>query len=95
MIAGAIELLARGRGSHSAAAARWGAAGLVGLAVGPAIGGLLTELLSWESIFLLQVPVVVRRSSRPRARRRQPERGRAGRAATRGPRSRSACCRRG
>ena len=44
VIAGAIELLARATGSHSAAAARWGAAGLAGLAVGPAIGGLLTDL---------------------------------------------------
>jgi MFS family permease len=59
VIAGAIELLARATGSHSAAAARWGAAGLAGLAVGPAIGGLLTDLLSWESIFVLQVPVVL------------------------------------
>ena len=57
VIAGAIELLARATGSHSAAAARWGTAGLAGLALGPAIGGLLTDLLSWESIFLLQVPV--------------------------------------
>jgi MFS family permease len=59
VIAGAIELLARATGSHSAAAARWGAAGLAGLAVGPAIGGVLTDLVSWESIFVLQVPVVL------------------------------------
>ena len=59
VIAGAIELLARATGSHSAAAARWGTAGLAGLALGPAIGGILTDLLSWESIFVLQVPVVL------------------------------------
>lgn len=59
VIAGAIELLAGATGSHAAAAARWGAAGLAGLALGPAIGGLLTDLLSWESIFLLQAPVVL------------------------------------
>ena len=59
VIAGAIELLARALGSHSAAAARWGTAGLAGLALGPAIGGLLTDLVSWQSIFLLQVPVVL------------------------------------
>jgi MFS family permease len=59
VIAGAIELLARATGSHAAAAGRWGTAGLAGLALGPAIGGLLTDLVSWESIFLLQVPVLL------------------------------------
>lgn len=73
-IAGSIELLARREGSHQAAARLWGAAGTAGLALGPAVGGLLTELFSWESIFLLQVPLVflliaVREPARP------PERG--------------------
>lgn len=58
-LAGAIELLARDRGSHREAAKLWGAAGTVGLAVGPALGGLLTELFSWQAIFVLQVPLVV------------------------------------
>jgi MFS family permease len=58
VIAGAIELLASARGSHRAAAPLWGAAGTAGLALGPALGGALTELLSWEAIFILQVPVV-------------------------------------
>ncbi len=59
VIAGAIELLARSRGTHQRAAAAWGTAGLIGVAVGPAVGGLLTQLISWESIFLVQVPVVL------------------------------------
>ena len=58
-IAGAIELLARSRGTHREAASAWGAAGLIGIAVGPAAGGLLTELISWEAIFIVQVPVVL------------------------------------
>lgn len=57
-IAGAIELLARTEGNHRRAAALWGAAGTAGLALGPALGGLLTERFSWESIFLLQVPLL-------------------------------------
>jgi MFS family permease len=57
-IAGAIELLSRATGSHRAAAPLWGTAGLAGLALGPAAGGILTELLSWESIFFVQIPLI-------------------------------------
>ncbi|MBI2683962.1 MAG: MFS transporter [Actinobacteria bacterium] len=35
----------------------WTSAGILGAAVGPAIGGLLTQGLGWESIFLLQAPI--------------------------------------
>ena len=59
VIAGAIELLARSRGSHAMGAAAWGAAGLIGIAVGPAAGGLLTQVISWQAIFVVQVPVIV------------------------------------
>lgn len=59
VIAGAIDLIARGRGSHQLAAPVWGGAGLIGLAVGPAAGGALTEILSWEAIFAMQIPVLL------------------------------------
>jgi MFS family permease len=58
-IAAAIEFLAGAHGSHERAAAVWGGAGLAGLALGPAAGGLLTELLSWEAIFAFQVPLLL------------------------------------
>jgi hypothetical protein len=59
VIAGAIELLARAHGSHAAGARIWGAAGTAGLALGPAVGGVLTEAFSWQSIFVLQVPLIL------------------------------------
>ncbi len=36
----------------------WGGAGIFGAAVGPALGGALTELLSWQAIFSAQVPLL-------------------------------------
>jgi len=59
VVAAVIELLARSCGSHRRAAPVWGGASVVGLAVGPALGGLLTDFLSWQSIFAFQVPVVL------------------------------------
>ena len=37
----------------------WAAAGVAGAAFGPAIGGLLTQLISWQSIFVAQVPLAL------------------------------------
>ena len=37
----------------------WVAAGIFGAALGPAAGGILTEFLGWESIFLVQVPLAL------------------------------------
>ena len=35
------------------------APGATGAALGPAVGGVLTELVSWQSIFLIQVPIAL------------------------------------
>lgn len=48
----------------------WIAAGVIGIALGPASGGLLTELLSWRAVFFAQAPLaavalVVALRSRP------------------------------
>ena len=37
----------------------WVGAGVLGAAFGPAAGGILTALLGWESIFLVQVPLAL------------------------------------
>jgi MFS family permease len=54
-----LELLPATVGSERRAATLWAAAGATGAALGPALGGLLTELVSWQSIFLFQVPIAL------------------------------------
>jgi len=54
-----LELLPATVGSERRATVVWASAGATGAALGPALGGLLTELVSWQSIFLLQVPVAI------------------------------------
>ncbi len=54
-----LELLPATVGSERRAAAVWATAGATGAALGPAIGGLLTELVSWQSIFLVQAPLAI------------------------------------
>lgn len=43
---------------RSVYATRWGAAGAVGIALGPVVGGGLNVLLSWRWAFLVNVPIV-------------------------------------
>ncbi len=54
-----LELLPATVGSERRAAKVWATAGATGAALGPAVGGILTELVSWQSIFLLQVPLAL------------------------------------
>jgi MFS family permease len=54
-----LELLPATVGSERRAAAVWATAGATGAALGPAVGGLLTELVSWQSIFLIQAPLAI------------------------------------
>jgi MFS family permease len=58
-VTAALELLPATVGSERSATRVWAAAGATGAALGPAIGGILTELVSWQSIFLIQVPVAL------------------------------------
>src|SRR4051794_12863530 len=57
VLLGAFELLDAGR-PGSRGRRMWTAAAILGAAVGPALGGTLTELLDWRAIFLVQAPVV-------------------------------------
>lgn len=56
-VCASLELLPAAVGSERRAVAAWAAAGAAGAALGPGIGGLLTEFISWQSIFLVQVPL--------------------------------------
>ncbi len=58
LVTAALDLLSRDGGDEGAVRV-WVGAGVVGAAFGPAAGGVLTQLLGWESIFLAQVPVAV------------------------------------
>jgi predicted MFS family arabinose efflux permease len=56
-VCAALELMPAASGSERAAALTWARAGAIGAALGPGLGGVLTELVSWQSIFFVQVPV--------------------------------------
>src|SRR6202008_3507452 len=59
LLAGAIALLGALCGSGTRGLAVWTAAGTLGAAVGPALGGIATQLFDWRAIFALQVPVAL------------------------------------
>src|SRR4051812_32814455 len=57
-LVGGFDLL--GAGEEDTPGRRlWTAAAVVGFASGPAIGGLLTQLFDWRSIFVVQIPVAL------------------------------------
>jgi MFS family permease len=59
IVTAALDLLSETMVSEARAARVWVAAGVLGAALGPAAGGILTEALGWESIFLVQVPLAI------------------------------------
>jgi len=61
LVCAALDLLseADGGGSDARAVRTWASAGIAGAALGPAVGGILTETLGWESIFFVQAPLAL------------------------------------
>jgi MFS family permease len=59
VVCAALELLPRTTGSEARAVAAWASAGALGAAIGPAAGGLLTEAISWQAIFIAQTPTIL------------------------------------
>ena len=59
VVCAALDLLADAAGTEASAARVWALAGVIGASIGPAVGGILTQLLGWESIFIAQAPVAL------------------------------------
>ncbi|HEU6444797.1 MAG TPA: MFS transporter [Gaiellaceae bacterium] len=59
VVCAALGLLAGVMGADAPAARIWALAGILGAALGPAAGGVLTQLFGWESIFAVQAPAAL------------------------------------
>lgn len=59
LLAGCLALLSALTGSAERGLAVWTTAGTLGAAVGPALGGILTQFFSWRGIFVFQAPVAL------------------------------------
>ena len=59
VVCAALGLLAAATGADAPAARIWAFAGILGAACGPAAGGILTQLFGWESIFVVQAPLLL------------------------------------
>jgi MFS family permease len=59
VVCAALDLLTNVMEAQRPAARVWALAGVLGASVGPAAGGILTQALGWESIFVVQAPVIL------------------------------------
>ncbi len=57
LLAGSLPVLGALAGSTARGVAVWTMAGTFGAAVGPALGGVLTQAFDWRAIFVFQAPV--------------------------------------
>jgi predicted MFS family arabinose efflux permease len=57
LLAGSLPILGALSGSRARGAAIWTLAGTLGAALGPALGGVLTQAFDWRAIFVVQAPV--------------------------------------
>ncbi len=58
LLAGSLAVLDSIVASEGRGRRWWALAGAAGAALGPALGGALTELFDWRAIFFVQAPVV-------------------------------------
>jgi MFS family permease len=57
LLAGSVGVLEALTASRTRTIGLWTGAAGIGVAVGPALGGLLTEAFDWRAIFIVQVPI--------------------------------------
>jgi MFS family permease len=57
LLIGALPLIRSLASSSHRGTALWAGAGVLGAALGPALGGALTDVFSWRAIFFAQVPI--------------------------------------
>ena len=57
LLGGSIAVLGALRGADARGRVWWAWAATIGTALGPALGGVLTELFDWRAIFLVQAPL--------------------------------------
>jgi MFS family permease len=57
LLVGALPLVRSLASSPQRGAALWAGAGVLGAALGPALGGALTDVFSWRAIFFAQIPL--------------------------------------
>ena len=57
LLVGALPLIRSLASSPQRGTALWAGAGVLGAALGPALGGALTDVFSWRAIFFAQVPI--------------------------------------
>ncbi len=57
LLAGSLNVLVALTRSHRAGAHVWTLAGTFGAALGPALGGALTQAFNWRAIFVVQAPI--------------------------------------
>ncbi|HEX7095822.1 MAG TPA: MFS transporter, partial [Acidimicrobiales bacterium] len=59
LLEGSLAVMAAGPGGAPVARRMWMAAGTFGAVLGPALGGLVTQLADWRAVFLMQAPVAL------------------------------------
>ena len=57
LLAGSLPVLVAIVPGEGRARRWWALAGAIGVAIGPALGGVLTELFAWRAIFFVQAPI--------------------------------------
>ncbi|MGE5461319.1 MAG: MFS transporter [Solirubrobacterales bacterium] len=57
LLAGSLPVLGALTGSTERGIAIWTIAGTIGAAIGPALGGVLTQAFDWRAIFVFQAPI--------------------------------------